>query len=226
MKFFELPLTEKSFEELRLPDTARKWLLYNDRVVSKSLLHAQGTNQFTSGDSSWLLTELDEKFSIKRIALKSQKFYWVLGPSSKQGTGFICIPINNECLSNSIKQGMPSKASSDVISMLKDSFDHFDIEKYPFATAGGLASDFADFSEPEALVADGKWKKAKVLYSELGGDALLVTGDNSVAWHRLETNEILPCGKLKQVIPRYFKHVLTDHEFSSWTDVGLEKNSD
>lgn len=216
MIIVELPITSSECEKLGLPPTAKEGLTDITANVSQRVCHSL-TDSERLKTASWFGVLLDDRFTITRIVKQSGEYYWMLNPKTGSTAEYLCVPIT-EKLSSKEDGDLGSRSTQLVIALLRSSFDHFDPARQPFQIAGLPASEYADFTEQEGSVARNKWKNSQLVFTSVGGDALLVSGGNA-AWYQLETNSVIPCGTFKQAIERYFKSIASDREFSSWNDV-------
>jgi len=65
------------------------------------------------------------------------------------------------------------------------------------------------------------WILARVLFMCCNGDSLHVMDNGTVAWHMLETNEIIPAGFMEDFLGRYFSAICGGHVMTAQLDMRL-----
>ena len=113
-----------------------------------------------------------------------------------------------------------------VLTILRDSINGLDFDHLPFYCAGASASDFADFTRPQSEAVKRDWENSIVCYSAMDGDSMLVKKDNTVAWHFLETNEIITAGKFEDMVVNYFQGSFAAEELSAPSTLSDSKEAE
>lgn len=215
MQEFALPLKDDQLTTLQLPTSVTQSLLVA-RVPTKLIFHGMEKSKDYDELRSFF-SFFDDRLCIKGIAIEDGIKYWVLrGKNSSKETsiGAIYVPIVLDP-KRSTKKMDPVEIS---LLVLEKSFDSIDQMRRPFFFGGTDATGYTEFSHPKMLKSSSSWQKSSVLYTSIGGDALLVKSDGATAWLQLETHEIIPAGSVRDAIDRYIQSTLEDREFSSWTD--------
>lgn len=219
MDLFRLPLTHLQTEIAGLPLTATQ-ALSTDCTPTKLILHARAKTKEYHRLREFF-SFFDERLRVEGVAKRDGRTYWVLvGKTSSKNSrpGSIFIPVTLETETANRKEDQLTSPTQIALSVLRDAFDTIDARRDPFTFGGTPANEYIDFEHRNSRESRERWQDSLVLYTSIGGDALLVKDDGTTAWFQLETHEIFSAGDVRGAIDRYIRSTIADREFSSWTD--------
>lgn len=227
MELYEFPLNSSQHMKLQLTEPIERFQSPRADYLNMLVLPSN-ISKADSSKINWFFDYLQNKTQVIAIAKRSGKLYWVLKSKKSGERGQILLPhriVPMHDYPNNTDSPMISIDTWIVLTILRDSINSLDFDHLPFYCAGASASDFADFTRPQSEAVKGDWENSTVCYSAMDGDAMLVRKDDTVAWHLLETNEIITAGKFEDMVVNYFQNSFAAEEFSASSTLSKSKEA-
>ena len=230
MELYEFPLNSSQHMKLQLTEPIERFQSPRADYLNMLVL----PSNISKADSSkikWFFDYLQNKTRVTAIAKRSGKLYWVLKSTKSGEHGQILLPHRivpmpamQDYPNNGTDSQMISIDTWIVLTILRESINSLDFDHLPFYCAGASASDFADFTRPQSEAVKRDWQNTIVCYSAMDGDAMLVRKGDTVAWHLLETNEIITAGKFEDMIVNYLQSSFAAEELSASSTLSESKD--
>lgn len=160
-------------------------------------------------EKNWFVDFLSENSKVEHLALRDGE--WFVGLVGRENSrGCVYLPVRPDRKVLELRTCVES--ARDALTLLAGSFDSLDIEFDHFLRLGSPAQNFVDFSRH--LGNSEYWFDSVAFYGSPYGDTLLMRADGLVAWHKIETNEILPDGDFEASVKLYFQKCWAGLDYS------------
>jgi len=203
MSFLPFPIDNSDLADLSLTKELSD-LAGNVGMEPSTFL--KGLTEAKVEEICWFFDTLDNQATALGIAKRQGACFLSLVSANQIGQGKFYIPLREIKGDSFDSTREPNVEVRKLRPFLKDAFASCNVTHSPFFSPIGTdASQWVDFSSAPAIDYRYPWFNSSVFYNSSCGDALLVTPDGQVAWHRLETNEIIPMGDLRTWMRRYIE---------------------
>jgi hypothetical protein len=212
-----LPLTDLQVQDLRLESDLGAML------KSESIKPSEVFREPTTTNDDWFTKILDKHLKVVAAFRYRERIFFRLAPIARDKPGRVYVSLSRKNTSIQLDakkdelRELGIQLTPEVILALRSVFDSFDESPSPFELVGRKSSVLIDFgrcSDEEQR----DWRDSWIVFSSMEGDTLIVRENGLVAWHRLETSEILNAGTLNQSVERYVQQRIDGKSMSSFTD--------